>query len=179
MNCNKRQLRLRMLEARAAVHGPGRSALVCAQALALPQYAAARVVLAYHSVGSEVDTISLIRRMRADGKIVCLPRVLGGGVMEARRMDGLIPGPLGIPGPEGPVLPPDAIDLILVPGLAFDLSCYRLGQGGGYYDRYLPGCRGFSVGLAYDCQVVDALPREAHDAQLDLVVTETTLYARP
>ncbi len=146
---------------------------------ALKAYESARTVLCYHSVSGEVDTLGLIERMRSDGKTVCLPAILSKGVMEARRMDCLVPGPYGIPCPEGPVVPPEAIDLILVPGLAFDKDCQRLGLGGGYYDRYLPKCRGEKIGLAFDCQVVECLPLAAHDAQLDMLATESALYIKP
>jgi 5-formyltetrahydrofolate cyclo-ligase len=94
-------------------------------------------------------------------------------------MDGLLPGPYGIPAPDGPTIPPETIDLIVVPGLAFDRSCHRLGQGGGYYDRYLPYCRAVTVGLAFELQMTDDLPWEAHDIQLDFVATDAALYARP
>jgi 5-formyltetrahydrofolate cyclo-ligase len=148
----------------------------CARVLTLEEYQSAQIVLMYHSVGGEVDTLKLIDRMQSDGKTVCLPAITGKGIMEARRMGCLVPGPYGIPCPEGPAVPPEEIDLIVVPGLAFDRTCHRLGRGGGYYDRYLPNCRGITIGLAYDCQVVESLPLEAHDMQLDLVATETALY---
>jgi 5-formyltetrahydrofolate cyclo-ligase len=158
---------------------PSLSERIAARVTALKAYESARTVLCYHSAGGEVDTLNLIERMRSDGKTVCLPAIIRKGVMEARRMDCLVPGPYGIPCPEGPVVPPEAIDLILVPGLAFDKSCQRLGQGGGYYDRYLPGCRGLKIGLAFDCQVVEHLPLAEHDAQLDMLATESALYCRP
>lgn len=178
MECDKAALRAKMCAVRAGAD-PSLSERIAARVTALGAYRSARTVLCYHSAGGEVDTLKLIERMRSDGKIVCLPAIIGPGVMEARRMDRLTPGPYGIPCPEGPLVPPEEIDLILVPGLAFDKSCHRLGRGGGYYDRYLPGCRGKTVGLAFDCQVVERLPLEAHDAPLDMLVTESALYIRP
>lgn len=179
MECEKAALRARMRKLRGLSSDPALSDAACARILSLPGYPGARVVLAYHPVGGEVDTLKMIERMRSDGKTVCLPAITGKGVMEARRMDCLVPGPFGIPCPEGPVVAPEEIDLIVVPGLAFDKTCHRLGQGGGYYDRYLPKCRGIAVGLAYEYQIVDRLPLEAHDAQMDFVATEATLYIRP
>jgi 5-formyltetrahydrofolate cyclo-ligase len=178
MERDKPAFRARVRSCRAS-QDPAVSEIACQRILALEAYKNASTVLCYHSVGGEVDTLELIERMRSDGKAVCLPAILGKGVMEARRMDCLVPGPYGIPCPEGPLVPPEAIDLIVVPGLAFDRFCHRLGQGGGYYDRYLPQCRGTAAGLAFECQVVDELPCEDHDVQLDFVATEKALYIRP
>ena len=178
MECDKKTLRARMRACRAGADA-SLSMRIAARVMALKAYESARTVLCYHSVGGEVETGDLIQKMLSDGKTVCLPAIIAKGVMEARRMDCLVPGPYGIPCPEGPVVPPEGIDLILVPGLAFDENCHRLGQGGGYYDRYLPSCRGEKGGLAFDCQVVENLPLSAHDAQLDMVATESRLYTRP
>ena len=65
------------------------------------------------------------------------------------------------------------IDLILVPGVAFDESCYRIGYGGGYYDRLLPMRYGDCIGLAYEEQIIDNLPVEFHDTKVDLIITDT------
>lgn len=178
MECDKATLRARMRACRASAD-PSLSERIAARVIALKAYESARTVLCYHSTGGEVDTLKLIERMRSDGKAVCLPAIIEKGVMEARRMDCLVPGPYGIPCPEGPVVPPEEIDLILVPGLAFDKDCQRLGRGGGYYDRYMPKCRGEKIGLAFDCQVVERLPLAAHDAQLDMLATESALYVKP
>lgn len=178
MECDKATLRARMRALRACAD-PSLSDRIAARVTALEVYQSARTVLCYHSVGGEVDTLKLIERMRLDGKTICLPAITGKGIMEARRMDRIVPGPYGIPSPEGPVVEPEAIDLILVPGLAFDAACHRLGQGGGYYDRYLPGCRGVKIGLAFDFQVVECLPLEAHDVQADMLATESALYMKP
>ena len=128
MECDKANLRAKMRELRASGLGPELSEQACAQILSLSAYKTAKTVFCYYSVGGETDTHGLIERMRADGKTVCLPAITGRGVMEARRMDCLVPGLYGIPCPEGPVVPPDAIDLAIVPGLAFDRACRRLGR---------------------------------------------------
>jgi 5-formyltetrahydrofolate cyclo-ligase len=177
--CDKAALRARMRAMRASSADADKSLLAVRRILALPEYADADVILAYHAVGGEVETAELIRHARADGKTVCLPAIIGRGEMEARRADRLVPGPYGIPAPEGPAFPPEAIDLIVVPGLAFDRACHRLGQGGGYYDRYLPRARGYAAGLAFEWQMVDRLPLEAHDVMVDCVATEKALYFRP
>ena len=76
------------------------------------------------------------------------------------------------PGEACPLLAPEEIDLVLVPGLAFDRAGYRLGQGGGYYDRYLPQCSGKSLALCREAVLFEALPREEHDRPVGLVLTE-------
>ena len=76
------------------------------------------------------------------------------------------------PGEDCPVVPREEIDLILVPGLCFDRLGYRLGQGGGYYDRYLAGYRGTTVGLCRREVLQEHVPREAHDSRVELLVTD-------
>lgn len=72
-----------------------------------------------------------------------------------------------------PLLSPDEIDLTLVPALCYDRSCVRLGFGGGYYDRWLAGYRGFTVGFCRDALLQDRVPAQSHDRRVDLVLTET------
>ena len=99
--------------------------------------------------------------------------------MEAAYLDApddLAPGAFGIPEPQGEAADPASIDLTLVPGAAFDKSGGRLGRGGGYYDRYLPLVRGLTVGLAFECQMLETVPREAHDIGIQRVVTESAVY---
>ena len=71
-----------------------------------------------------------------------------------------------------PVIPPEAIDLVLVPGLAYDQEGWRLGYGGGYYDRFLKGFMGTSLGVIYDALLLNALPHDANDVQMDFIVSE-------
>lgn len=145
--------------------------------LALPEVAAADRVLLFYGMGAEPDTARLIPVLLDMGKQVLLPRCLPGHGLEARRVaekSVLIRHRYGMlePGEDCPVVPREAIDLILVPGLCFDRLGYRLGQGGGYYDRYLAGYRGTTVGLCRREVLQEHVPREAHDSRVDLLVTD-------
>lgn len=149
--------------------------------LALPQIESVRTVLLYHGMDTEPDTVRLLPPLWDIGKQVCLPRCLPGNQMEARlvqRDSTLVRHPYGMlePGPDCPLIPPDQIDLVLVPGLAFDRSGGRLGRGGGYYDRWLAGFSGITAALCRDGLLMEAIPRLPHDLGVDLVITETSLY---
>jgi len=127
-------------------------------------------------VGREVDTHEIIRLCRVMGKPVALPVVLGGGIMEFALFDGagLVPGSLNIPQPgeSSERVYPRAGDVILVPALSYDAEGYRLGQGGGYYDRFLSACDAFTVGLCRESMLSSGLPREEHDIPVKCLVTE-------
>ena len=149
--------------------------------LALPQIESVRTVLLYHGMDTEPDTVRLLPPLWDTGKRVCLPRCLPGNQMEARLVQPdstLIRHPYGMlePGPACSLIPPDQIDLVLVPGLAFDRSGGRLGRGGGYYDRWLAGFSGVTAALCRDGLLMEAIPRLPHDLGVDLVITETSLY---
>jgi 5-formyltetrahydrofolate cyclo-ligase len=152
-----------------------------------PDYRAARCLGVYLSVAGEISTGPLIARARADGKSLCLPAWLA----ERREYDwvefdpnGRIGGgPFGIPQPELLVLPTaKRIDLVVIPGLAFDAQGNRLGHGKGIYDRLLirPLLRGaLKVGWAFDFQMRERIPRTEQDVRLDGVMTETHDYRTP
>ncbi len=147
--------------------------------LALPEFKVAKVVAFYLSFGSEAETTLLIDRALAMGKKVAVPVIEGrdlklSEIRENRRE--LEKGPYGIPQPDPKSLayfPGEKIELAIVPGVAFTRSGLRLGRGKGYYDRFLKrlpaGIR--RIGLAYDLQIVDSLPADAHDLPVDMVVT--------
>lgn len=142
-----------------------------------PQVAAAHTVMVFCGVGREPDTAPLIRALLAQGKRVALPVCLPGRNMEARviTQEGqLVPGRFGIPEPEYgcPAVPREEIGAVLVPGLMADREGYRLGHGGGYYDRWLAGYRGFTAVVCPKERLVDRLPREEFDRPVDLVITE-------
>ena len=151
----------------------------------LPQVEAASVVHCYVGIGNEVATEQLIRGMLERRQRVLAPRVKGQGELEHLEVtdtDALVSGPRGLRQPDiTEATPVDLreVDAIFVPGLAFDRHGFRLGYGGGYYDRTLEELRGHAraivVGLAFDQQLVDELPREAHDQPVDVLVTETQM----
>ena len=151
---------------------------VCAALLALPELKTAKRVFAYFSVGLEVSTRSFIELCFKMGKAVALPVTLPGGIMyfaDITSVDAeLPPGALGIPQPPGdsePVKPMES-DILLVPALCYDREGFRLGQGGGYYDRYLAGTAVFTAGLCRRKLLAEYLPRLPHDIPVSLVVTD-------
>ena len=184
ITAEKARLRRQALDWLAALSPPERIAgdeSLFRRFLALHQVAATRTILLYHGMDTEPDTVRLLPPLWDIGKQVCLPRCLPGNQMEARlvqRDSTLVRHPYGMlePGPDCPLIPPDQIDLVLVPGLAFDRSGGRLGRGGGYYDRWLAGFSGITAALCRDGLLMEAIPRLPHDLGVDLVITETSLY---
>jgi len=179
----KLELRRRALAARDALPGAERarlSALVCARAAALPELVAAATIMLFASFRSEVETAALFWWALKAGKTVCAPRVLAPRLMAAYLIADpeadLVPGAWGIPEPrEGLVeVPPERMDVVVVPGAAFDAAGRRCGYGGGFYDAYLARTRpGIPwVALAFEGQLVDELPCEPHDLAVGAIVTE-------
>lgn len=145
--------------------------------IALPQYDRAKRIFTYFSIEGEVDTHKLIDSAMVGSKIVALPVVLGNGQMFfAEAKSELIAGDFyAIPEPDrnSERIEPEPGDIIIVPALCFDEGCYRLGQGGGYYDRYLERHDDiFTVGLCRQHLLMHSVPREEHDRKVDCVITE-------
>jgi 5-formyltetrahydrofolate cyclo-ligase len=151
-------------------------------------YILSNSVFIYVSMGNEVPTHTIIKNALAGGKTVSVPRIGPGAQMYAvpvRSMEqDLEPGKLGILEPKSYLQPisESCIDLIIVPGLLFDIRGYRTGYGKGYYDRYLsmvekisPHCK--TIGLAYQSQVLQQLPREKHDKPVMLIITEKQILS--
>ena len=153
---------------------------VFARIAALDAYRSARVVMAYAAARGELRLDAVLRDALAAGKTLALPRCAQAGVMHAYRVETLGQlrrGAYGIwePIETCPRVEPETLDLILVPGTAFDICGHRLGQGGGYYDRYLNGTRAVRVGVCHDFALLDAVPNETHDARMDIVVTPSRM----
>ena len=143
----------------------------------LSEFTNARNIMLYFSVKREPNTHGIAEAALMAGKTVAFPYCFRGGIMQARTvrsLDELQPAMFGIPAPAvtAPVIRREELDLIIVPALVFDKGGYRIGSGGGYYDRYLPGIRAFTVGLGRERLFTDELPREPHDIAVDCVVTE-------
>ena len=150
-----------------------------ARFLALPQVEEAKTIFAFWGIpGKEPDTAQLIRELLRRGKTVGLPRMLPDHRMEVRRYDPdkpLVTVSFGIsePGEDCPLLEGEDIGLALVPAVCYDRRGYRLGFGGGYYDRWLEPFEGFRAGLCRGAVLQDRVPTERHDAKVDMLLTET------
>lgn len=144
--------------------------------LSLPEVARARTLFLFCGTGTEPDTGRLFSPLLEQGKRICLPRMLPGRQMEVRQYcpdRPLVRHPFGIlePGEDCPLVPFHTIDLVLVPGLCYDRNGFRLGMGGGYYDRWLAPFTGVTVGLCRQALLQESLPTEPHDRPVDVVIT--------
>ncbi len=138
-----------------------------------PRFVDAKTVLLYHSLPDEPCTHDLINRL--EGKTVLLPRVISDTEMELRLYSGegdLQIGAFGILEPCGkPFDDYSSIDLAIIPGMAFDKDCHRLGRGKGYYDRFLSRAHDiYKVGICFPFQLVDNVPTEETDIAMDEVI---------
>ena len=150
-----------------------------ARFLALPQVQEAKTIFAFWGIpGKEPETARMIQTLVSQGKRVGLPRMLPGHLMEIRQYmpdRPMVSVSFGISEPDltCPILTQDEIDLILVPAVCYDKAGYRLGFGGGYYDRWLEHFNGFRVGMCRNAVLQDKVPTEPHDSRVDLLLTET------
>lgn len=156
-------------------------ALLFERFIALPQVAQAKTVMLFWGVtGFELDTAQLVQPLIDMGKRVCMPRTLPGRQMEARYYNPGDPydmAPFGVmePALTCPVAGREHIDLALVPAMCYDRRRFRLGFGGGYYDRWLAEFSGKTVGMCRDILLRDEVPVEQHDKAVDCLLTETQI----
>jgi 5-formyltetrahydrofolate cyclo-ligase len=180
----KKALRASVIARRDALDSETRrrdSQAITAKLLALPEYRAAGVVCAYASFGGELDTTAFCSDVVASGKRLLLPRINRPARMlelrEVKSLRGdLVAGVWGIrePAERCPIVPPSAVEFLLVPGVAFTASGERLGYGGGFYDRLLSGLNAKTprVAAAFALQVVDSIPTGPNDQRVHLIVSD-------
>jgi 5-formyltetrahydrofolate cyclo-ligase len=155
--------------------------------LALPEFVSTQVVMTYLDFGSEVRTREHVPAMWQMGKKVVVPYCVGDELrlFHLQNMDELAEGTWSIlePKPEWRLradrnMDATELDLILVPGLAFDRNGGRLGFGKGYYDHFLGHVRpdALKIALAFECQLVENIPALEHDVRMDMVITENGAY---
>ncbi len=138
------------------------------------EYIESHVVMSYMSIKNEVDTTDINARVLEDGKTLLIPRINDRDEVESVELElGIqlvddnkysIPEVL-----EGVVYPKEGIDLVVVPGVAFDKSGNRIGFGKGYYDRFLKGCSAKRVAVVYPFQIVECIEAEGHDEKVDKI----------
>ncbi|MDX9872526.1 MAG: 5-formyltetrahydrofolate cyclo-ligase [Clostridia bacterium] len=187
MNNAKSSLRQKIIMERFSLtpqEVEAKSRVIADRILDLPQYNEAGTLLIYLPFKNEVDTVPLIKMSRQNNKRILVPVCRPHYTLllsEFHDFNELTSNPYGIsePAPEfiRPI-PPEEVDLAIIPGVAYDKAGYRLGYGAGYFDRFVsllrPDC--LKVAFIYDLQLLDALPSEAHDLQVDLILTESQIF---
>lgn len=144
--------------------------------LNLPEVVKSKTLFLFCGTGTEPDTTRLFSPLLEQGKRLCLPRMMPGRQMDVRQYcpeRPLVRHAYGILEPDEscPLVDPHEIDLVLVPSLCYDRRGFRLGMGGGYYDRWLPRYSATTVGLCRQALLQTTLPVEPHDRPVDVVIT--------
>ena len=174
----KNQLKESILEKRNSLTKEeriGKSRKIQDNLFNLEQYKKFKTIMFFVSFNSEVNTHEMIKNALGN-KTTVVPKVEQHEIEPSVIIDfdNLMPSKLGILEPiEAMKIAYKHIDLVLVPGIAFDMEGHRIGYGYGYYDKFLKKVpKAVKIGLCFDFQVVDKVPREEHDVPVDLVVTE-------
>lgn len=172
---------LRRRRSLTAAERQEKSRLIAEKLLTDDRIRSARTVLGFFSMKDEVEMEDILRHLLDMGKKVALPLVTGPGIMEAVELKSfadLVPGDFNIPTVREDareIIAPHELDCIIVPAVAFSDEGYRLGMGGGFYDRYLVRAEKTDrLAVVFDCQIFPAegFPREEYDQQVDSVFTE-------
>ncbi len=179
----RREMRARLLGMGPALHAEA-SLVICQMAANLPAFLKSRCVALFAPLPSEPDIHPLIEEAWAQGKRVVLPLMIRRGPApeldwhEIAGWDDVVPpGPFGLREPDPlrcPRVPLADLDCAFVPGMAFDHEGFRLGRGGGFYDRFLSVTPPTlpRIGLMFSLQKAPLVPREPHDQALPGVITE-------
>ena len=185
----------RKLQLRTRAHAnrreqPNKEALsrsICRRLVELDEYGRARTVMAYVDIRDEVRTRHLLAAILEHGKRLVVPYCVADELelFLVDNLDELMPDTLGIPEPKAELrglaerrVEIEQVDLIVVPGVAFDAGGGRIGHGGGYFDRLLCLARADTtlVAPAFECQIFPDVPMQPHDIFMHMVVTEKTIY---
>lgn len=181
---NKKELRKIMIEKRDNIYKEEKAVMDKNIIFSLKEkefYKNSKNIFIYLGFGSEIDTMSYIQDFINDGKHIFIPRTdiktKNMEAVEITSLDGLKENKYGIlePNDNKEEFYKNNLDLIILPGVAFDHSGRRIGYGGGYYDRYLEDIdkRIIKVALIYDFQLLENVPAEEHDIKADYIITET------
>ncbi len=177
----KAGLRRKMLESRKALCVEDfmvKSQMIQQRLISTKEFSHAGVLALYFPIQNEVDTHQIIDFCLNSGKKVLLPAVSDGGLLfrELKELSDLQKGKFGIlePTASSEAFVPEIADLIVLPGIAFDLKGHRVGYGKGYYDKSVHHLEGLGklVGICYDFQLVEKIAGEPHDVKVDMIITE-------
>lgn len=174
---DKKELRKKYTKVRAEVENKDlKDKLIRKNLRELDIYKKAKSVFVFISYRSEVDTKGIIEDILADGKKLLVPLVKGSQMIavEVKGIDDLEPNKMGILEPKSGEEVTD-VDLTITPGLAFDKAGYRLGYGGGYYDKFFAKVDTIRMGIGYSDQFVESLVHEDYDKPLEYLLTDRGL----
>lgn len=174
---DKKELRKKYTKVRADIEDKeGKDRLIRENLRELDIYKKAKSVFVFISYKSEVDTRGIIEDILADGKKLLVPLVKGKEMIavEVKGIDDLEPNKMGILEPKSGDEVTD-VDLTITPGLAFDKDGFRLGYGGGYYDKFFAKVDTIRMGIGYSDQYVESLVHEDYDKALEYLLTEEGL----
>lgn len=183
---NKKELRSKILTRRRDLTKQQirqKSDIICGKVLSLAAYKKADCVMAFASMPDEVQTKHIMEDVLLKGKQLCLPYIINikEGLMRAAVVSSLSAlvlgkaGILSVPETELHFVEPEQISLVIVPGVAFTKDGYRLGMGGGFYDRFLPKApNAVKIGIGFSVQQVASVPVDKYDFPLDKVITENS-----
>jgi 5-formyltetrahydrofolate cyclo-ligase len=182
---DKRKLRERVIDERLQLlpeEVKEKSGKIMAKLLSTEDYKKAKAVMFYVDMRNEVMTKDAIEKTLANGKRVVVPKVKKGyGLLaiEIQGLEELLPGTFGVLEPtEKEEIALKDIDVVVVPGVAFDRKGHRIGYGGGYYDNFLPRLRPDAkrIAVAFEMQMKHSIPIESHDVKMDMIITEEMVY---
>ena len=154
------------------------SRTVCEKVVQSNEFRKAAVIFGYLSFRNEISVDAVLEEALHLGKTVAVPWIVSQHEMQAARLEILQDLPLdryGIRTAPEPVkiIPPESIDLVLVPGAGFTKMGHRMGRGAGYYDRFLAYAKGFRLGITCDRLLMKEIPVDEYDRQVEALVTET------
>lgn len=188
---DKASLRSQIRAVRSAISAPVRkeaSDSLAERLFNLPAVRNAHTIAVYQAMGSEIPVVDLVKALRLSNPAVsiCYPACYSKGMMVFVKVEqGENPLFMQAPAqvfpldsiPKERIVPLENIELMIVPGVAFDEGCRRLGQGGGFYDRILPKLKPecLTLGVAFDEQIVPKVPNDVHDKRVDYVVTPSRI----
>lgn len=187
MNEEKRSFRKRCRQKNEALIGLDcefNSEVICSKLVEMPEFKQAVTVMAFMPMSSEPDITGVIEYALGYGKVVCVPvcakhrQLLAVQPVDWEKM---VTRKFGMREPEEDnciLIDPNSIDVAIIPGLAFDAQCNRLGHGMGYYDNFLSqyGSEIVKVGVCYESQLYKSVPTDELDVPMDWVITEMTRY---
>lgn len=153
------------------------SNIICNKITQNEHFISSKYIFLYNSLPYEVITDSLLQ-FRDQGKIIVLPVVVGEEmVLKEYIPSKLKKGYMNILEPvQDEIIDPKLIQLAIIPGIAFDSNCNRLGRGKGYYDRLLSKINCYKIGICFDFQIVENIPIESNDVKMDMVITDCNVY---